>query len=240
MICFGIDVSKGKSTVTAISSDGSIICPTNEVAHNRDELLALVSHINILLANDQLKVVCESTGYYHWPLVNFLPENKIWVSVLNPIITNKFAKTSLRNVKTDKSDSLKIARYGLMNWGSLKCSQSFGKIFDELHTYSLQYYQYLVLRVKARINLVSLLEYTMPGIATQLKEENGNHKMSDFANTYWHYDNIKKHREKTFVKDYKEWCLKNHSLFSESKAENFIALLKAVLQLFHVTLPLKL
>lgn len=57
MICFGIDVSKGKSTVTAISSNGSIIYPTNEVSHNRDELLALVSHINILLANDQLDLI---------------------------------------------------------------------------------------------------------------------------------------------------------------------------------------
>ena len=100
MICFGIDVSKGKSTVTAISSDGVLVYPTTTINHNAEDIQDLANSINSLTESDEVRVVCESTGYYHWPIANPLLQKGIWVSILNPIITNKFSKNSLRNVKT--------------------------------------------------------------------------------------------------------------------------------------------
>ena len=68
MICFGIDVSKGKSTVTAISSDGVLMYPITQVEHNLNSMLELANYIKTLSQSDEVRVVCESTGYYHWPL----------------------------------------------------------------------------------------------------------------------------------------------------------------------------
>lgn len=226
MICFGIDVSKGKSTVTAISSDGVLVYPTATINHNAEDIQKLTNSINSLTESDEVRVVCESTGYYHWPIANPLLQKGIWVSILNPIITNKFAKNSLRNVKTDRIDSKKIATYRLMYWDTLSCSPQFGEIFDELRTYSRQYYQYLSLRIKARINLTTTLDYTMPGIQTMLKEEPGSHKMSDFAETYWHFDNITCHRETTFCKSYESWCKKRGYRYHSDKAKALYALAK--------------
>ena len=226
MICFGIDVSKGKSTVTAISSDGVLVYPTGTVKHTAEDILTLASCITTLSKSDEVRVVCESTGYYHWSLVNPLLQQGIWVSVLTPIITNKFSKNSLRNAKTDKIDSKKIATYGLMYWDTLTCSPQFGVVFDELRTYSRQYYQYLSLRIKARVNLSSILDYTMPGIQTMLKEETNNHKMSDFAETYWHFDNITKHRENTFCNAYEAWCKKKGYQYRSDKAKAIYSLAK--------------
>ncbi len=226
MICFGIDVSKGKSTITAISSDGEIVFPTVSVDHSQDQILRLVNQIKELESSEEVRVVCESTGYYHWPVVNTLLQANIWVTVLNPIITNRFSKNSLRNPKTDKIDSVKIATYGLMYWHTLKCSPQFGEIFDELKTYSRQYYQYLSLRIKARINLMSILDHTMPGIQSLLKEESCSHKLTDFVEQFWHFDNITKHRLKTFTNMYHDFCTKKGYIFHSSKAETIYNLAK--------------
>lgn len=226
MICFGIDVSKGKSTVTALSSDGEVLYPTTTVEHSTKEIHNLIKTIKGLENNGEIRIVCESTGYYHWPLVNPLLQNGIWVTVLNPIVTNKFSKNTLRNSKTDKIDSCKLATYGLMYWHSLTKSPEFGEIFDELKTYSRQYYQYLSLRIKAKVNLVTILDYTMPGLQALLKEETFSHKLSDFASQFWHFDNITKHRYKTFEKMYHDFCIKKGYLFHSSKAETIYNLAK--------------
>ena len=226
MICFGIDVSKGKSTVTAISSDGVLMYPITQVEHNLNSMLELANYIKTLSQSDEVRVVCESTGYYHWPLANTLLQEGIWVSILNPIVTSKFSKNSLRNVKTDKIDARKIATYGLMYWDSLQCSPQFGEIFDELKTYSRQYYQYLALRLKARINLICILDQVMPGIQNLLKEDHNNHKLSDFADYFWHFDNITKHRLSTFSRQYQEWHKKKGYIFRSSKAETIYNLAK--------------
>ena len=190
MICFGIDVSKGSSTVTGISSDGRIVFKTQSIEHTQEQVSALVKTIQFFSASNEIRVVCESTGYYHWQIVTPLLEAGIYVSIQNPIVTSKFAKTALRNVKTDSVDSVMLAKYGLLYWNTLCCSLKYDEVYDELHTYSQQYYQYLTLRVKSRLNLVSILDHTMPGITNHLKEENGNHKLTDFVNKFWHFNNI--------------------------------------------------
>ena len=162
MICFGIDVSKGSSTVTGISSDGHIAFKTQSIEHTQEQVSALVKTIQFLSASNEIRVVCESTGYYHWQIVTPLLEAGIYVSIQNPIVTSKFAKTALRNVKTDSVDSVMLAKYGLLYWNTLCCSLKYDEVYDELHTYSRQYYQYLTLRVKSRLNLVSILDHTMP------------------------------------------------------------------------------
>ena len=226
MICYGIDESKGSSTVTGISSDGHIAFKTQSIEHTQEQVSALVKTIQFLSASNEIRVVCESTGYYHWQIVTPLLEAGIYVSIQNPIVTSKFAKTALRNVKTDSVDSVMLAKYGLLYWNTLCCSLKYDEVYDELHTYSRQYYQYLTLRVKSRLNLVSILDHTMPGITNHLKEENGNHKLTDFVNKFWHFNNITKHRESTFITTYQSWCKKMGYQFSTNKATTLYHLAK--------------
>ena len=66
----------------------------------------------------------------------------------------------------------------------------------------------------------------MPGITNHLKEENGNHKLTDFVNKFWHFNNITKHRESTFITTYQSWCKKMGYQFSTNKATTLYHLAK--------------
>jgi hypothetical protein len=78
-------------------------------------------------------------------------------------------------------------------------------IYEELKLLGRQYRHYMRMRVESVLELTHLLYYTMPGIKTLLKgwnETNGKDKLSDFAEEYWHYDNITKKSEKQFISNY--------------------------------------
>jgi transposase len=60
-------------------------------------------------------VVMEATGYYHYRLAQFLHNEKVMVSVVNPLSVKRFIQMKLAKVKTDKSDAKYICEYGLSN-----------------------------------------------------------------------------------------------------------------------------
>ena len=60
-------------------------------------------------------VVMEATGYYHYLLAQFLFEEDIKVSVVNPLSVKRFIQMKLAKVKTDKSDAKAICEYALAN-----------------------------------------------------------------------------------------------------------------------------
>jgi transposase len=61
----------------------------------------------------------ESTGCYHINLFSFLCSKEINTVILNPLLVANFAKLSLRKTKTDKKDSLTIARFLLVHKDSI-------------------------------------------------------------------------------------------------------------------------
>jgi len=56
--------------------------------------------------------VMEATGCYHQRLAIALFDRRLSVSVINPLIIKRFIQMKLKQVKTDKSDSKMICRYG--------------------------------------------------------------------------------------------------------------------------------
>jgi transposase len=62
----------------------------------------------------------EATGRYHEPIAAALHESDIYVSVLNPILIHQSGGGSVRKVKSDKKDAMKIAKYGFDNWDKLR------------------------------------------------------------------------------------------------------------------------
>lgn len=84
-------------------------------------------------------------------------------------------------------------------------------------------------RIEHLLNLTHLLDYTMPGIKACVggwNESSGKDKLCDFAEEYWHYDNITKHGETKFIEHYKRWANKKGYHQSESKASQIYQLAK--------------
>ena len=57
----------------------------------------------------------EATGYYHYRLAQFLYEQGVKVSVVNPLSVKRFIQMKLAKVKTDKSDARAICEYASVN-----------------------------------------------------------------------------------------------------------------------------
>lgn len=58
----------------------------------------------------------EATNNYYLPLLSFLKEHGIFVTVINPLVIKKYVNMTLRNGNTDKLAAIKIANYGLDYW----------------------------------------------------------------------------------------------------------------------------
>ena len=67
MIAVGIDVSKSKSTVAILNSDGSQRIKPYNMKHNQLEMNALVNYLNEL--DETIIILMEYTGHYHLSLL---------------------------------------------------------------------------------------------------------------------------------------------------------------------------
>ncbi len=117
MNAVGIDVSKGKSTVTIRRPGDVVIMPPRDIPHTQSEINALIEQIKGL--DGETKVCMEHTGRYYEPVATWLSDAGIFVSAVNPVLIRDFGDDSLRTPKTDKADSKKIARYTLDRWAKL-------------------------------------------------------------------------------------------------------------------------
>jgi transposase len=227
MISVGIDVSKGSSSV-CMNKDGRVM-QQFLIEHTQ---MNMKSFINLLLSFDeQPKVILEATGIYHLPLVQSLSLAGIFVSIMNPLVLNKYAALSLRKGKTDKLDAVKIADYGLANWHKLIRYSPSDTTYNELKDLGRNYAFYVNLKVTQKQHLILLLDKAMPGI-TALVRTAGNdnltkNKLLDFVEHYQHYDRITVKSERQFVLDYSRWAKKKGYRPDESKACSIYALAKA-------------
>jgi len=105
MISVGIDVSKGKSTVCILKPGGEVLETPFEMLHRMEGILSLVKLIKA--CGEEVRVVLEDTGHYHWPVVTLLVENGIFVCCVNALRMNKYCAQSIRRVKTDRIDSIR-------------------------------------------------------------------------------------------------------------------------------------
>jgi len=225
LISVGIDVSKGKSTVCILKPYGELLQRPFEIMHTLEDLTALVKTIKHF--NEETRVVLEATGYYHLPILEFMKENDIFVSVVNPLVMKKYINVSLRKAKTDKIDAAKIAKFGLDHWFDLTDYRPDEKIYEELKILGRQYLQFMGMYIKGKITLTCILDRTMPGIKDLLKsysDDFSHNKIGDFAFRFWHYDIITNKGEKYFVDAYVKWANKKGYHANEKKAHQIYAL----------------
>ena len=134
--CLAIDVAKGKSMVTLVSSSGEVLIDPYEVNHSINDFTNLLNRIKKHKLDD-ISVIMESTGIYHRPIERFFLENNFKVFVINPIY-GKMKKRNLRKTKTDKEDCFNLVNLFMSN--TFKEYIKPDQLYLDLNALSRQYF----------------------------------------------------------------------------------------------------
>lgn len=224
MNAVGIDVSKGKSMVAALRPMGEVALLPQEFLHTEVGLEQMA--YAIIALGEDTRVIMEATGRYHEPIAAALHEYGIYVCVLNPLFIKQSGGGSIRKVKTDKADAMKIAKYGLDNWVELREYTPMDTVRQQLKLCSRQYNLYMKTVVSLQNNLISLTDKTFPGVNelfSSPERADGHQKWVDFVMTFWHCDCICRVSEKAFTDRYQKWCKRKGYHFSTEKALDLYA-----------------
>ena len=185
MNAVGIDVSKGKSMVAILRSYGELVEAHFEVKHTSSEVQSLIQTIQSI--DGESRIVMEHTGRYYEPLFCQLAQAGFFVTTVKPKLIKDFGTNSLRKVKSDKADAIKIAKYALDSWSDLKQYNVMDKIRKQLKTMNRQLGFYMKHTTSMKNNFIGLLDQTFPGVNNYFSSpvrEDGSQKWVDFATTY--------------------------------------------------------
>ena len=222
MNAVGIDVSKRKSTVAILRPGGKAVGKPFDVPHLSADFQSLIKRIREL--DGETRIVMECTGRYYEPVARELSQAGFFVSAVNPQIIRNFQgqDNPLRKVKTDKADSVKIARYTLDSWANLKQYSLMDELRSQLKTMNRQFDFYMKHKTAMKNNLIGLIDQTYPCANAYFDSparEDGSQKWVDFIDTYWHVDCVRKLSLTAFIDHYQKWCSRKKYNFSKSKAE---------------------
>ena len=103
----GLDISKDESHGQAFLKRGKPYRGTFQFEHTQEGLTKLLQVIQDVehAAGLRPTLLLEATGHYQSPVVQFLEEHHYLYIVINPLISNRLRKSSLRKVKTDAADA---------------------------------------------------------------------------------------------------------------------------------------
>ncbi len=156
--CLAIDVAKGKSMVTLVSSSGEVLIDPYEVNHSINDFSNLLNRINKFKL-DNISVIMESTGVYHRPIERLFLENNYKVFVINPIY-GKMHKRNLRKTKTDKEDCFNLVNLFMSN--TFKEYIKPDQLYLDLNALSRQYFALDELCVNIKNRYRNLLYLCFP------------------------------------------------------------------------------
>ena len=107
----GIDISKYKHDFCIISNEGELIVENSSFQNNKIGFQSFLDQLKPY-NKSEVRIAFEATGHYSLNLELFLTNNGYTYIKTNPLIIHQFLKArSLRRTKTDKTDSITIAKY---------------------------------------------------------------------------------------------------------------------------------
>ena len=225
MNAVGIDVSKGKSMIAIMRPLGEVVATPFEVGHTATELNELAKFI--LKISGETRVVMEYTGVYFEPIARALYDAGLCVCVVHAQLIHNYGNNTIRKVKTDKADAIKIANYALDNWNKLKPYTPIDEVRRQLKAYSRQYRKFNKLKTMLKNNFISLTDSTFPGVnelfSSPPRKSDGHEKWLDFATKFWHAECVCSLSQNAFTERYRKWCHKAGYYFLESNAEDIYA-----------------
>lgn len=233
MNAVGIDISKGKSMVAVARPFGEIISKPFEVHHTSAAISELIAYLHTL--DGDTRIVMEHTGRYYEPMARSLADADFFVSAVNPKLIKDYGNNSLRKVKTDKADALKIARYALDNWQDLCQYTNMDTLRNQLKTLNQQFAFYTKQKTASKNNLIALLDMTYPGVNTLFDSpvrSDGSQKWVDFASSFWHANCVRSIGLKSFTERYRKWCKRNGYNFQPLKPKEIFEASKDLITIF--------
>ena len=109
MYYVGIDIAKLNHFASVVSADGEVLVKPFKFTNDNDGFCKLLSAL-ASYERGSLIIGLESTAHYADNLVEFLVSKRYQVCVINPIQTSTMRKNNIRKTKTDKVDTLVIAK----------------------------------------------------------------------------------------------------------------------------------
>ena len=203
MIAVGIDISKSKSTVAILDSYGTVLATPFNMAHTQLEMNALVSRLKEF--DEPVTILLEYTGHYHYPVLKKLQDEGFPVCVVNPYQMKKYGDVEIHKAKTDKKDALRIATYALEKSYKLVPYSFMEQKYEDLKFLSRQYDQRIAFVAKLKVQLINLLDQTMPGITKILALKSRNPEKSAlmlFIKRYKSFDEIQRMGKTRFLSTY--------------------------------------
>ena len=232
MNAVGIDVSNGKSMVAVLRPLGETLAEPFEVRHSAAALSELARQLKRY--DGETRVVMEHTGRYYEPIAKVLHDSGIFVCAVNPLLIREYGGNSLRNVKTDRADARKIARYALDNWADLRDYNDMDTIRYDLKTMHRQFQLASRQKTACVNNLIALQEQSFPGVRKWFDSparKDGSMKWVDFTHTFWHADCVRTASLNAFTERYRKWCKRCGYNFSADKAAQIHAASKELVVL---------
>lgn len=233
MNAVGIDVSKGKSIVAVLRPFGEIVSKPFEVLHTSSDIHQLIDFLNTL--EGSTRIIMEHTGRYYEPVAQWLTDAGFFVSTVNPKLIKDYGYNSLRKVKTDKADSLKIARFALDNWQELRQYTCMDTLRNQLKTLNRQFGFYMKQKTAYKNNLIALLDQTYPGVNALFDSParcDGSQKWVDFASSFWHVDCVRGIGLVAFTDRYQKWCKRHGYNFQRGKPAALFKASKELISMF--------
>ena len=216
----GIDVSKGKRyrccpQARRRDCDDAIRCPAHSRGPGRADEYA---------PKHRRRDSCSNGAYRNVLAANrFSPKGSgFFVSVVNAMLIHDFSDNSIRKIKTDRADSLKIANYALTFWQELRDYSVEDETRQMLKIQSRLYERTLNSSVALRNGLISLLDQTFPGANKLFDEQRtkaGHIKWVDFVRRFWHKDCVAASSFSSFADTFQKWCKRTGYHYSLSDAK---------------------
>lgn len=218
MIAVGIDVSKSKSTVAILNSDGTILAKPFNMNHTLSDMDALSSYLKE--QTEPITILMEYTGHYRYPVLKKLQEDGFPVCLINPYQMKKYGDVEIHKAKTDRKDAIRIATYALEKSYMLTPYTSLEQKYEDLKFLSRQYEQRISFVTRSKVQLISLLDQTMPGITKILPLKSRNPEQCVlllFIKRFKSFDEIKRIGKKRFLSSYEVLVRKTRDRHALSK-----------------------
>ena len=136
----GIDVSKAKIDVAIVWDMGEQkVKPfSNQTPQDMEKLVTWLKANEV---QESTPIVVESTSSYHWLACLMLCEAGFQVHLINPLLTKRYEKSSIRGAKTDTVDAKRLAEIGIIE-------KTLPLFFDSRESLSAKKYHYLYAKIQ--------------------------------------------------------------------------------------------
>lgn len=169
----GIDVSADFSMVAILKPNGELLRKPFKIKHDAQGFKYLVEQIKKVEKEFKMSAptFMESTGIYHLNLFHFLKKSSLEVSLLNPLVTHSNKNKDIRKEKSDKKDSIGIAKIG--KYENIKVSKDSNLAMFTLRGLCRDHYNLIDSRAKCKNQLTADLKVSFPGYSQVFSDITG-------------------------------------------------------------------